>query len=149
MPLSASAYASILISTLVLLPAAAHAGDAHGYEHPLAADVGRYENVPDYRVIGGDVQPLFDRSFDRYEGGFVPTAPASMIVGSGRVSGDANAWYSSGAGSYFTLTRVGATQDQVYDRHGRGVRSRILQVGPDAASSACSFEAGVCVIRGQ
>ncbi|TCL93093.1 hypothetical protein C8J38_103282 [Rhizobium sp. PP-WC-2G-219] len=117
---------------------------------------GDRQAVPDYRVVRG----VFDGE-RRYRVGQDVTgyhrgwrAPAAVIVGSGRYSGNANGWYRSGAGSTFSITNydedIGYGAVERYPA--RETRSRVITVDRGAArrnDSACSFEAGVCVIRGR
>lgn len=112
-------------------------------------DVPDYRAIPDYRVVRG----VFDGE-RRYPRGW--HAPAAVIVGSGRYSGNANGLYRSHAGSYFTITNYDEDTSygaiERYPAESRAVRSRVITVDRGAArrnDSACSFEAGVCVIRGR
>lgn len=117
---------------------------------------GERRPVPDYRVVRG----VFDgerryrvrEDATEYRRGW--RAPPAVIVGSGRYSGNANGWYRSGAGSYFSITNY--DEDIGYGAVERysapETRSRVITVDRGAArrnDSACSFEAGVCVIRGR
>ncbi|CZT33348.1 hypothetical protein [Rhizobium sp. 9140] len=108
-----------------------------------------YRAIPDYRVVRG----VFDGERRGRRGW---RAPAAVIVGSGRYSGNANGLYRSHAGSYFTITNYDEDTSygaiERYPAESRAVRSRVITVDRGAArrnDSACSFEAGVCVIRGR
>ncbi|KQR79152.1 hypothetical protein [Rhizobium sp. Leaf341] len=126
---------------------------------------GRRHAVPDYRVVRGffDGQSRYRVREDattwrgdermRRDG----RAPPAVIVGSGRFSGNANAWYRSGAGSYFTITSYDENSSYgAFERYAPPdnsvARSGVMTVDRGAIrrnDSACSFEAGVCVIRGR
>jgi hypothetical protein len=157
---------------------AAHADDDRGrsfmrhthHERSVSDGEGRYHadsdrdftpDVPDYRVVrgwgegrrqtGGYALPYRHLSAPEWQ------APPSAIIGSGRYSGNVNRWYRSGTGSYFSITRYDE-QPAGYAPAGgratesRSARSRIISVDRGVArrnDAACSFEAGVCVIRGR
>ena len=121
--------------------------------------------VPDYRVVRGyfDGERRYRLRQDAARWGGEgdarrdAQAPSAVIVGSGRFSGNANELYRRGAGSYFTITTYdentsyGAFQRTASPEVG-GSRSRVVTVGRSAVrrnDDACSFEAGVCVIRGR
>lgn len=113
------------------------------------SDVPDYRGIPDYRVVRG----VFDGE-RRYRRGW--HAPVAVIVGSGRYSGNANGFYRNNGGSYFTITNYDEDTSygaiERYPAETRAARSRVINVDRGAArrnDSACSFEAGVCVIRGR
>ncbi|MFP5077515.1 hypothetical protein ACLE20_09420 [Rhizobium sp. YIM 134829] len=83
----------------------------------------------------------YDRADDWYGGADFP----SVIPGSGTYAGGLRAWVEPGNGTYFSVRRVG--EDGVIHYRNRSRGAEIIDARRDNRS--CSFEAGVCVIRGR
>jgi len=86
-----------------------------------------------------------DRNYweSAYGGNALPSATSG-----GTYFGGLSAWSDPGNGMYFYSERGGyGYYSGATDSDYRAPRAKIIHVTPSTASSACSWEAGVCVIR--
>lgn len=87
-----------------------------------------------------------DGIYDGYQGWYGDGSDyPSVIPGRGAYAGGVRAWVEPGNGSYFSIQRYGEDGSITYSNRRRG--AQIIDARRDNRS--CSFEAGVCVIRGR
>jgi len=100
------------------------------------------KGFPRVIVIGGGYAPIY--------GSYDADLP-SVIPGIGTYAGDLSAYEEVGNGIYFrrTLDYRYVAENDFYDFYDSPPmkRAKIIFVTPKTNASACSFEAGVCVIR--
>ncbi|MCG5481658.1 MAG: hypothetical protein KK478_21920, partial [Ensifer alkalisoli] len=99
--------------------------------------------LPRVIVIGG-YAPLSYGSHVAYGSYDVP----SVIPGIGTYAGNLSAYRDEGNGIYFSRAgSYGYIAENGFDAQAPDKRAKIIIVTPGVSASACSFEAGVCVVR--
>jgi len=103
-----------------------------------------FHRRPDHRIVVREYRGP-DRNYweSAYGGNAFPSATSG-----GTYFGGLSAWSDPGNGMYFYSERGGyGYYSGATDSDYRAPRAKIIHVTPSTASSACSWEAGVCVIR--
>lgn len=118
-------FAGVLVSTLCLATSS-HAGDFRHDGH--RGHHGGHHQGYNQGIVGGDGLP-------------------SVVPRVGTFAGSINAVRVPKVGIYMSASGLGSGRSSVVVPRHRTPKATIIDVNVETADSACSYEAGVCVIR--